>query len=725
MAENGSRFAEFFIDGVDRRIRLWDTMSKVLTAMLNDLSSNYISTIPAPNYAIFQKDVAEESGLLRITDDDVKQDGYYPSTRASFLYQILGYLLHDTQVDSFSPPGYTDEQYRRFLLALVVALFGGSRPPNIEEATKIFTEVPVSVVEIFKLIPPYGTSTRFDISDQFGWFFEIDVPELGPFDLSGIEGGLNFIAKVMKPAHTWYELRLIYRDTYFSTGHCITLLGATGYLKAWRITVDRAPVTTIATDGVIESTSNGLITLLNNPWLTVGNNVKVKADANTEIKDEFGNVLTFNDLKIGDFVHVEGLIVDAPINDDGFYTNLKVVPTAICDRSKLDYFDYAYDDARICCEDLRELKHVVGEDITGNNYTLNAYPPNRTFFTKLGPFTDADGKITHDVNDVIVKVNGVPVTVQIIFPHEGALVLTVAPPISATVTVTYYYFENPYVNLVLNEFGSLLNDYKNSVVGRISQNTVLYPAPFSTCDPIEITYNYKGFELKYSSVLNDNTRHTLLLNAVEIEELDNPDPVTGALTKETFLESRLTVGGNTLNHYNVIDSRSPLLKVNGEWVGPSDIHFLSGATTLPPDTPLMKLTMDIINAQIEYDIIEADSDILNSLTDLLNSLTLPLRLNFVSYNIINDFRYAIYTCMAEFLETEVSGTGGYLSIACDDLVQMSFGGDAFSDTYTGMAEISCGISLQPFELNDNDSELNENTNERDRIGPIGVLLLGP
>lgn len=701
---NGSRYSEFFMDGVDRRIRLWNEMNKVLTKMLDDLPSNYISTIPSPNYAIFQKSVAEESGLYRITDDDVKQDGYYVDTRASFLYQILGYLLHDTQVASFSPPGYTDEQYRRFLLALVVALFGGSRPRNIEEATQIFTQLPVSVVEIFKLIAPYGTSTRFDISDQFGWFFEIDVPELGPFDLSGIEGGLNFIAKVMKPAHTWYELRLIYRDTYYTTGHCITLLGSVGYLKAWRIVVDRtAGNDPTPIDGVIDNFVDGEITWIGDPNLKVGHNVRVKTDANTEIKDEFGHVLTFNDLVVGDRVYIDGLIVDAPIGDDGFYHNLKVTPTAICDKVKLDYFDYAYDDSRICCEDLRQLEQIVDEDITGKNCVLNAYPPARVFYTKFGPFTNAAGEITFDVDDVVVKVNGVAVVVDRIFPHQGAILLAVAPLAGATVTVSYYYFENPYTDVILNEFGSLLNDYNNPVIGRLPQNSVLYPAPFTTCDPIEITYNYKGFELKYSSVLNDNIRFSLLLNDT----------------------SRLNVNGSTLNHYNVIDSRSPIVKYNAQWVGPPDIHFLGSSSTLPPDTPLMKLTMDIINAQIEYQIIPDDSDVLNSLTDLLNSMTLPFRLNYVSYNIINDFRYAIYSCMSEFLETEVSGTGGYLSAGCDQLVGISFGGDAFSDTYSGMAEVSCGISLQPFELNDTDSHLNENDNERDRMGPIGVLLLGP
>jgi len=40
------------------------------------------------------------------------------------------------------------------------------------------------------------------------------------------------------------------------------------------------------------------------------------------------------------------------------------------------------------------------------------------------------------------------------------------------------------------------------------------------------------------------------------------------------------------------------------------------------------------------------------------------------------------------------------------------------------ADTQCGISLQPFILNDldNQSHLNENDNERDRLAPIGVLL---
>jgi len=696
--------AEFFRDGQQRRVLLWNETNTVLQKLLSQLPSNYISTIPSTNYATFQKAIAEESGLARITHEDIQNDFYYETTRSAFLYQVLGYLLHGTQVEKFFPPNYTDEQYRNFLIALKTVLFGGSRPKNIETGTQIFTEVPISVVEIFKLIPPYGDSLAYDISDQFGWYFEIDVPEIGPFDLAGLEGGLNFLAKIIKPAHTWYELHLIYRDTYYTTGKCITLLGSTGYLLAARIVVDKtAGSDLVLIDGVIENSVRNRITSLTDPSLKVGNNVRVVTDSNTTFRDNIGNTLTFSDLNINDLVYVEGTIVDAPINADGFYNQLKTTPTAICDVVKSDLFDYDYDDARKCCEDLRELKHIVAEDITGKNYTLDAYPPSRTFYTQFGPYTDSSGNLTYDVSDLTVKVNGIPVAVQQIFPQIGVILLTVAPLAGATVTVTYYYFEEPYLHMALNTFGSLLNDYHNDMIGRLPQNTVLYPAPFTTCDPIQITYDYKGFELAYSAVLNDNIKYSLLLNDT----------------------SRLNVNGSTLNHYNVIDSRSPIIKYGADWVGPPDIHFLSGTTTLPPDTPLMKLTMDVITAQIEYSIIPGDSDVLNSLTDLLNSLALPFRLNYVSYNVINSFRYAIYTCMSEFLETTTSGTGGYLSIACDNRLDISLSGDFLSDTYSGMTDTSCGISLQGFECNDQACHLNEDDNERDRVGPIGVLLLGP
>jgi len=694
--------AEFFIDGQQRRVALWNQTNAVLENLLKGLPSNYLSTIPAPNYALFQKLLAEESGLSRITHADIQNDGYYETTRATFLYQILGYLLHGTQVEKFFPPNYSDEQYHRFLLALKTTLLGGSRAQNIEDGVKIFTQLPLNVVEIFKLIPPYGTSTRFDISDQFGWYFEIDVPDLGVFDLAGLEGGINFLARLIKPAHTWYEIRIIYHDTYYTTGHCITLLGNTGYLKAWRILVYHAPnPNLVLIDGVVENTVKNHIVSISALNLRVGNNVLVSTDGDTVITDDLGNTLTFNDLNVDDLIYVEGLIVDAPINSAGFYNNLKVTPTAICDRDKLSYFDYAYDDARKCCDDFKEVHRVLNEDITGKNKIINSYPVDRVFYTLYGPFTDHLGNITENTNYVIVRVNGVQVAIQQLFTYDGAILLAVAPPVGATVTVSYWYFDDPYTVAHLNTFGQLLNDYNNDIIGRVPQNMVLSPAPATTCHPTEITYNYRGFELAYSSVLNDVKKYSLILNDT----------------------SRLLVNGSTLNHYNVIDSRAPIVKFNADWIGPPDIHFLSAGATLYPGTPIMKLTMDITNAQIEYNLIPGDSDVLNNLTNLLNDLNLPLRLNHISYDLINQFRYAIYSCIPDFLESTSSGAGSYLSIACDGRFDFAFG--TFTDAYNmSGADTQCGISLQPFILNDldNQSHLNENDNERDRLAPIGVLL---
>jgi len=673
---------EFFDDGQQRRVRLWQEEHQVFLQFLKDLASNYRSSIIGPNYTLFQNSIAEESGIARIVSDDVYGDGVYDETRATYLYQNLGYLLHGAD-EKFAPPKYTDLQYHRFLLGLKTILFGGSTPSNIEAGTRLFTETPVRVVELFKLTWPYVEDSIYDIANQFMWFFEIIMPPGGIPDFAAMQQGLDFLARIIKPAHTLYELRLIWSDSYLSTAHCITLLGSTGYLLAAEIVVDKTPANNpTPIDGVIESSVDGFITELSDPWLKVGSNVRILTTSGTIIRDEFHNPLTFADLKIDDRVYAWGVLRDLPIDSSGFYFQQKVQPTAICDRDRWDMYDYAYDDARKCCEDLRQLTHVVDEDITGHNYVINNYPPARTFYTQHGPITDSNGDITEDPSDIIVKVNGIPVTVSVVLPHEGVVVLAAIPLAGSTVTITYYYFPNMYVDMRLNTFGLLLNDWHRPMIGRIEQNSTLYPAPDTSCDPLMIEYTYKGFDLSYSSILNDFKRFTLVLNDI----------------------SRLANDQSTLNHYYVIDSRAPILKAGGEWIGPPDLHFTTYGPNLPADTPLMKLTMDLSNAATELELVEGD--ILNSLTDLLNSLSLPLRFNYAQYRVVNEFRFAIYSCMAEFLETTVTGTQeGQLTIGCDETTFIELDGYAESYDISG-ADTSVGISLQPFILNTNpESEL--------------------
>jgi hypothetical protein len=70
----------------------------------------------------------------------------------------------------------------------------------------------------------------------------------------------------------------------------------------------------------------------------------------------------------------------------------------------------------------------------------------KTFFTHFSPIVDGTnaGKTTTNVNSITVKVNGSIVEVANLNGSDGAFTLKTVPPLSATLTVTYYF--NKYAN---------------------------------------------------------------------------------------------------------------------------------------------------------------------------------------------------------------------------------------------------------------------------------------
>ena len=108
-------------------------------------------------------------------------------------------------------------------------------------------------------------------------------------------------------------------------------------------------------------------------------------------------------------------------DDQGWPLKYKLSPTSICERFKMEYFDYNYDDIRRVCEQDQGEQCIVKEDITNQPSIKPVYGQDynpKTYHARFGPFTDGTGEglVTYDVSHVKVYVNGVEVIVDKIYP---------------------------------------------------------------------------------------------------------------------------------------------------------------------------------------------------------------------------------------------------------------------------------------------------------------------
>lgn len=196
--------------GKEYNLRVLQRAQNIFTTLLNLLPSNYISAVQGPNYTVELKAVAVELAKIELALEDIDLDRDYEKTRAEFLYSMLGYLVFlNGRIPDLD---FDDEEYRAFLLALLRIYFQGSIPDSIREAADLFLTEDFSVLENF-LLQRAGAS-GLDISDQFGFQITIDADGSFPPALFQIETSMRVILDVIRPSHTLFRLRYIFRDTF-------------------------------------------------------------------------------------------------------------------------------------------------------------------------------------------------------------------------------------------------------------------------------------------------------------------------------------------------------------------------------------------------------------------------------------------------------------------------------------------------------------------------------
>lgn len=214
--------------GKEYNLRLLARANSIFSTLLRLLPSNYISTVQGPNYTNELKAVAVELARIELALEDINEDRSFETTRSDFLYSIAGYLL---LLNGKLPAlAFDDEEFRKFLLALIRIYFQGSIPKSMADAAALFYKgEEIKVTENFLLVREGASG--YDISDQFG--FQVDIITGGAFppDVFALDSGTRTLLDIIRPAHTLFRIRYIFGDDYLPNDTLGKILDA----SRWRL----------------------------------------------------------------------------------------------------------------------------------------------------------------------------------------------------------------------------------------------------------------------------------------------------------------------------------------------------------------------------------------------------------------------------------------------------------------------------------------------------------
>lgn len=202
--------------GREYNLRLLQRSQSIFSQLLSLLPSNYVSTVEGPNYTVELKAVAVELARLELALEDVYSDLDHDQTRSEFLYSLVGYFVFlNGKLPALE---FSDSEFRNVLLNLVRIYFQGSIPKSMEDVVGLFMSGDVLVTENYLLVR--RGASGLDISDQFGFDVDVQIPLGGGFPANVFESDstIRRILDIVRPAHTLYRIRYVFRDAYAPPG---------------------------------------------------------------------------------------------------------------------------------------------------------------------------------------------------------------------------------------------------------------------------------------------------------------------------------------------------------------------------------------------------------------------------------------------------------------------------------------------------------------------------
>jgi hypothetical protein len=197
--------------GKEYQLRLTNRSQVIFSNLMNLLPSSYISTVQGPNYTLELKAVSVEVARIELALEDVSLDSDFTKARSDFIYSMIGYMVFlNGKLPSTT---FDDQEFKTFLLNVIRIYFQGSIPAALQEGVQLFISEGVTITENYLLIRQGASG--YDISDQFGFQISIDSIDSGfPPDVFSIDSNILLILNILRPAHTLFRIRYVFRDPY-------------------------------------------------------------------------------------------------------------------------------------------------------------------------------------------------------------------------------------------------------------------------------------------------------------------------------------------------------------------------------------------------------------------------------------------------------------------------------------------------------------------------------
>ena len=262
---------------------------------------------------------------------------------------------------------------------------------------------------------------------------------------------------------------------------------------------------------------------IESPYLTHLNNDTVNAIVSSDATNVATSITLLNEIRIKYLGHASNTGGDFHINSDQWNITSSPASNSLSDAVVLaNELRTKYEAHR-----LERRSHFLS-DMDSRIVAPLAAIARQSFPADLvGPFVwtlydPRRGMIADSPDDIVVRVNGSPVSVVAVFGMIGAVVLPAKPSSIDTVSIDYDYIDNPPARFLrLNSPEFVLNqDKNNGIVGlpnhKYRARSYLIdpgntPDLISGSAPYRSGWKYKAYEREYSATLNDPSK--LLLNS--------------------------------------------------------------------------------------------------------------------------------------------------------------------------------------------------------------------
>lgn len=197
--------------GEEYLLRLMQESNRNFQIFLALLSSYWQSRVDGPTYTRMLKAMSVEMARIRLSLESIRTDSSFKSTRSEFLYQTLTSILFSGS-SGHPDLNKSDLEFREFLVEILKVYFKGSTPSSLEKVVELVLGSKVKIRQNFKLENKKGSG--FDISDQFGFGFDVIMETPSSVDTSSVDTNLKTLFSIISPAHTLYRIKYIIQEEF-------------------------------------------------------------------------------------------------------------------------------------------------------------------------------------------------------------------------------------------------------------------------------------------------------------------------------------------------------------------------------------------------------------------------------------------------------------------------------------------------------------------------------